>query len=88
MRRHIVDDLAPARASRLATRADTLRNMRRAVADHIEGARLEGWPLEAINFADRARKDLGNAEAILRAQIADLLDPIDGAIDLRGGEAV
>jgi hypothetical protein len=37
MRRHIVDDLAPARASRLATRADTLRNMRRAVAIDLRG---------------------------------------------------
>lgn len=89
MGRHIVDDLTVVKAERLRTRADTLRTMRRSIYDLIEGARMEGWPLEAINFADRAKKELGNAEAILRAQIEDLRDPItvdDGTlhIDLRG----
>jgi hypothetical protein len=74
------------RAETLRVRADTLRRMRRTIDDLVEGARMEGWPLPSINFAERARKDLGNAEAVIRAQAEDLIEPISEthAINLRG----
>jgi hypothetical protein len=83
-----VDDLTTIRAERLTVRANTLRSMRQAITDLTDGARMEGWPLESVNFAVRARRELGNAEAVIRAQVADLLEPLgDGlsyTINLRG----
>lgn len=65
------------KADRLQTRADTIKRIRRALIDITEGADLDGWPAHAVEFASRARRDLGNVEAILHAAIADLRDPIE-----------
>ena len=79
-------ELAAVKADRLQTRTDTIKRIRRALIDITEGADLDGWPLQAIDFAARARRDLGNVEAILNARIEDLRDPIVdyGAVDRNG----